>query len=636
MRNVVDDFKIDLRTYGRQLDAKVKVNDIDFDSDNLNYIKPAFNTSLFKTIMHQVEIDSKVLMSTDTKINIKLGIKLNEKNYKYIDLGTYYVKTCERQEDTNSYRVIAYTRMKDAMIDYDLEITEKIPVRDYLIRMCQRLGWNTDNIPATFINSTKLIDPTLHVGINYTFRDVLDEIATISCSFLLFKDDGFYLMYLTETDANIDESYLDEDNITIGEKYFINSLVFSRAEESDNIYRKDDYSISLNGLHEYRISDCQLLSTNDRVDYIDEMFNYLKTLEFYIFDIQSKGILFLEACDIFNLVLNEVKYKTILLNDEINIEDGLKENLYLDEPEETETEYKYADSTDKKINQTYILVDKQNQKITQLVNQTTEHEEKITQHEQTIDGMKDTIVSRDEITEQINELKQTIEGLNQTLTQGGGDNIFYYAKEFWTGNTEEDVANLEEYTDTDIQQNSVSGMGYTINKGWSKQKVQVKNDNYVISLKYKKLVDLATGYILLNGTRYDLTETNWAELVIKEKIDTNVVDLEIYSDTDGAFKIFDLMGNVGTEKQIWMQNPNETRTDTVSIGKGIQVNSSAMNTYTRIDADGNRTFNSATGEVVMEATDKGVSAKEVKADAGQIGGIFIQEIDGQTWISSLL
>ncbi len=636
MRNVVDDFKIDLRTYGRQLDAKVKVNDIDFDSDNLNYIKPAFNTSLFKTIMHQVEIDSRVLMITDTKINIKLGIKLNEKNYKYIDLGTYYVKTCERQEDTNSYRVIAYTRMKDAMIDYDLEITEKIPVRDYLIRMCQRLGWNTDNIPATFINSTKLIDPTLHVGINYTFRDVLDEIATISCSFLLFKDDGFYLMYLTETDANIDESYLDEDNITIGEKYFINSLVFSRAEESDNIYRKDDDSITSNGLHEYRISDCQLLSTNDRVDYMDEMFNYLKTLEFYIFDIQSKGILFLEACDVFNLVLNGVAYKTILLNDEINIEDGLKENLYLDEPEETETEYKYADSTDKKINQTYILVDKQNQKITQLVNQTTEHEEKITQHEQTIDGMKDTIVSRDEITEQINELKQTIEGLNQTLTQSGGNNVFYYAKEFWTGNTEEDAANLEEYTDTDIQQNSVSGMGYTINKGWSKQKVQVKNDNYVISLKYKKLVDLATGYILLNGTRYDLTEANWAELVIKEKIDTNVVDLEIYSDTNGAFEIFDLMGHVGTEKQIWMQNPNETRTDTVSIGKGIQVNSSAMNTYTRIDADGNRTFNSATGEVVMEATDKGVSAKEVKANAGQIGGIFIQEIDGQTWISSLL
>lgn len=257
-----------------------------------------------------------------------------------------------------------------------------------------------------------------------------------------------------------------------------------------------------------------------------------------------------------------------------------------------------------------------------------------------IEGLGETlelIVSNNRtLNDKINQVDISLSGIKNSLTQGGGNNIFYYAKEFWTGNTEEDAANLEEYTDTDIQQNSVSGIGYVINQGISKQKVQVKNDNYVISLKYKKLVDLATGYILLNGTQYDLAETNWTELVIKEKIDTNVVDLEIYSDTDGAFEIFDLMGNVGPEKQIWMQNPNETRTDTVSIGKGIQVNSSAMNTYTRIDADGNRTFNSATGEVVMEATDKGVSAKEVKADAGQIGGIFIQEIDEQTWISSLL
>lgn len=391
MRNVTDNFKIDLRTYGRQLDAKIKVNDIDFNSDNLNYIKPYFNTSLFKTIMQQVEIDSKVLMITDAKINISLGVKLNEKSYEYINLGTYYVKSCERKEDTNSYRILAYTKMKEAMTDNDLTLVEKIPVRDYLIKICQRLGWNTDNIPATFINSTKLIDPTLHTGIGYTFRDILDELATITCSFLLFQGEDFYLKYLTEVDTNIDESYLDEDNITIGEKYIINSLVFSRAEESDNIYRKDDISITTNGLHEYRISDCQLLSTNHRADYIDEMFDYLKTLEFYIFDVQSKGILFLEVCDMFNLVLNGVTYKTILLNDEIDIEDGLKEKLYTDEPEETETEYKYADSTDKKINQTYILVDKQNQKITQLAQESSEHEEKLTQQEQDINSIKQNV-----------------------------------------------------------------------------------------------------------------------------------------------------------------------------------------------------------------------------------------------------
>lgn len=408
MKNVTDIFKIDLRTFGRQLDPKIKVNDVDFDADNFNYIKPAFYTTLFKTIMHQVEIDSKVYMPSNTKLNIKLGIKVNEKNYEYVKFGTYYVETCERQEDTNSYRIMAYTKIKESMIDYDLKIIEKITLRDYLIKICQRLGWNTENIPATFINSTKLVDPTLHTGIKYTFRDALDEIAIISCSHLLFKDDDFYLIYLNQTDADIDESYLDEDNITIGEKYFINSLVFSRVEESDNIYRKDDSNIALNGLHEYRISDCQLLSTNDRADYIDEMFNYLKTLEFYIFDIQSKGILFLEACDIFKLVLNGITYPTVLLNDEINIEDGLTESLYMDEPEETETEYKYADNTDKKINQTNFMVDKQNKKIEGLIKQIGDRSEKATTITADIDGINSKV-------ENIEDVTNTVEGI-KTIT----------------------------------------------------------------------------------------------------------------------------------------------------------------------------------------------------------------------------
>ena len=413
MINVDDNFKIDIRTYGRQFDVKLKANNIDVDSDNLNYIKPSFNTTLFKTVMHQIEIDSKVYMPNKTKITGKIGVKVNEKNYNYIDLNTYYVKGCERQEDTNSYRILAYTKMQEAMIDSELELTEKLTVRNYLLVVCQKLNWNTDNIPETFINSDKLVDPTLHIGIGYTYRDILDEIATITCSFLLFKGENLYLIYSTETNQNIDESYLDEDNITIGKKYIINSLVFSRAEESDNIYKKDDESIATNGLHEYKISDNQLLSTNDRSNYIEEMFEYLKTLSFYTFDIQSKGILFLEVCDIFNFVLNEVTYKAILLNNEIELDDGLVEKLYTDEPEETETEYKYADSTDKKINQTYILVDKQNQKITQLAEQTTEHETKLTQQEQDINGIKTKV-------ENTAEYKRETDGVSEIHIKDAG------------------------------------------------------------------------------------------------------------------------------------------------------------------------------------------------------------------------
>ena len=391
MRNVTSQFKEDIRTYGRQLDFKIKVNEVEEDLDNFNSVKPSFNANLFKTIMQSVKIDSKNAVAKKSKIEISVGIKVNEPTYEYIKYNPYTVKSCIRNEDTNSYEIDAYDKMLDAMIDYDLELTTKLKVREYLIKICQRLGWDIKNIPATFINSEKLVDPTLHRDIGYTFRDALDEIATITCSALLFIEEEFYLLYPVETNENIDETYLDEDNITIGEKYFINSLVFSRAEESDNIYRKNADNIEINGLHEYRISDNQLLSTNDRDLYIDEMWNYLKTFGFYTFDVKSKGILFLEAYDRFNLKLSGNVYSVILLNNEISFDDGIEETLYMDAPKETETDYKCADNTDRRINQAYILVDKQNLKIEQLTNKSTEHEEKIAKAEQDIEGFKQNV-----------------------------------------------------------------------------------------------------------------------------------------------------------------------------------------------------------------------------------------------------
>ena len=417
MKNISNDFKIDIRTYGRQLDFKIKINNVEDDIDNFNYLKPAFHADLFKTVMHELEIDSKNKLEKKMKINIKSGIKLNEPVYEYISYNTYSIEKCERQEDTNSYISLAYDKMVEAMIDYDLELTEKIPLREYLIKVCQRLGWETNHIPTNFINSKKMVDPNLHKGIKYSFRDALDEIATLSCSALLFINDEFYLLYPVVTNEVIDESYLDEDSITIGEKYFINSLVFSRAEESDNIYRKDDTSIRENGLHEFRIADNQLLSTNDRNLYIEEMWNYLKDFEFYPFDVKSKGILFLEPYDKFSFFLNGITYPTLLLNSEVAFDDGISEYIYAEEPIETETDYKCADTTDRRINQTYILVDKQNQKITQLASQSTEHEEKLAQQEIDINGLKQSVSNTV-------DYKREVEGVTEIhLEDAGAANI---------------------------------------------------------------------------------------------------------------------------------------------------------------------------------------------------------------------
>lgn len=430
MKQVSNNFKDFIRTYGRQFDHKLKINDIDISPDDIYYLKPKFNISLFKTVMKSLEIDYKYNIASNSKINLKSGAKLNDNPYEYIEYGNYYsIKDSTLNEDTNSYTNILYDKMVESMIDYDLQINELITVREYLLKICNRLSWNTDNIPAQFINSTKLVNPMLHQDIGYTFRDVLDEIATITFSFFLFKNDSFYMIYPSLSNEIIDESYLDEDKISINEKVFFNSLVFSRAEDSDSIYRKDFESIEINGLHEYKISDNQLLSTNDRDNFIDEMFNYLKTFEFYSFDIQSKGIFFLDPCDMFNFKLSGKLYKVLLLNDEISFEDGAEEYLYTDAPEETVTDYKSADLTDKKINQAYILVDKQNQKITQLTNNVSEYGEKLAQVEQTVDEISQKV-------ENIEEFSRETTGIDEILLENTakGKNLILNLKIY--GNTD--------------------------------------------------------------------------------------------------------------------------------------------------------------------------------------------------------
>lgn len=242
---------------------------------------------------------------------------------------------------------------------------------------------------------------------------MLDELATITGSFIYFKGDIPHLKYITDTNETIDETYLCQDDVIVGKKYFINSLVFSRAEESDNICKKDDTSITQNGLHEFRISDNQILSTLERDTFIDELFNYLKTLEFYIFDVKSTGIMWFEVADKFTISAHNNTYPVVLLNDEITVDQDIEEHLFSDEPEETQTKYKYADKTDRRINQAYILVDKQNLKITQLTEETTENTQKLTKVEQDVNG----------ITSKVSSVEQSVENITNTQGEAEGKNI---------------------------------------------------------------------------------------------------------------------------------------------------------------------------------------------------------------------
>lgn len=377
-------FKDNICLFGRQLDSQIEYtlgNDtVVLTSEDLNSVSPHYEGGILKSVMRQLDIDSNVLIPEKTEIQYKFGCVIGEDEngliYEYLDMGTYIVQTVEKKEDTDSYTITCYDKMLLSMIDYeDLGITYPISIRDYTNAICTKLGLTFKNVTDTFANYNKEIPNELYLDVNgkslgYTFRDVLDEIAQVTASTICINetDNTLEIRYINETDDVIDEEYLKDINVKFGKKFGpINSIVLSRSGESDNVFLQDEESIEENGLCEIKIVDNQIMNDNNRSDYLADILNTLNGLEYCENDFTSTGICYYNLCDKYNVQIGTEIYPCIMFNDDIEVTQGLKELIYTDIPEQSETEYKHASKTDRQISQVYIIVKKNQAEIESVV-----------------------------------------------------------------------------------------------------------------------------------------------------------------------------------------------------------------------------------------------------------------------------
>lgn len=233
---------------------------------------------------------------------------------------------------------------------------------------------NTDRIVQLIPNNVSYI----YVAVNYNNRSTMTSSIIDDLEIMVEHNNTRTEPYEDYDEATsnsseqeieeIDEEYLKDINVNFGEKFGpINSVVLSRSANSDNIVLTDDESIETNGLCEMKISDNQILNFNNRDEYLEEIFEKLNGIEFYLNDYKSTGITYLELCDRYNVKIEGNTYSCVMFNDEILVTQGLEENVYVERPEASETDYTKTDKTDRKINQAYIIVDKQNQEINAVV-----------------------------------------------------------------------------------------------------------------------------------------------------------------------------------------------------------------------------------------------------------------------------
>lgn len=432
-------FKEAINEYGKQITASFTYRGVIYNDEQIISMNPHYEGSLLKTVMKclNIELDGELLEETSAIVGLaiagkavagigevaddntikspKFGVKApGDTDYSYIEYGTYLIKKTERDEDSKNISIECYDLMLQSMIPYDLALdySQGVTVKDFLDAICDRLGWAKGY--TTFYNCDVLIDEEKYDRSD-TFRDVLDDIAEVAGGMIGFVDDALTVIYPTRSGEVIDEESLK--SLTIGKKYGpINSVVLSRTPQEDNIYRQDTYSIEKNGLTEIRIENNQIIDTH-REDFMDGICNALYGLSFELYELESFGIGYLNFGEFFTIkTADGVEHKALMLCDDLQITQGVKEESKLEEPSATATDYSAASETDKTLRKTILRVDKQENQITALVSETTTMYGDVAGLKSSVTNLSEIVMTPEEVEVKIST---AVEGIDSVTTSTG-------------------------------------------------------------------------------------------------------------------------------------------------------------------------------------------------------------------------
>ena len=409
MKTHSQDFKDNICLLGKQQEVKITYTENNEErvltGEDINNATPHYIADLLKSVMKELDLDSNVDIPVNTEINFQYGLLVGEQ-YEYLDFGNYIVYSSEKQEDLLSYKIKCYDKLIYSMKPYEsIGITYPTTIRSYTNALCNYLGLTFASVETDFTNYNKTIPNELYLDsqgndLGYTFRDVLDELAQVTGSVICVNNnDELEIRYINNTNDTIDEEYLKDINVNFGEKYgSINTVVLSRSADADKISLSNPSNLPDDEKIAIEIKDNQIMNFNNRDEFLPALLNRLYGTEYYLNDFTSTGIVYYDLMDKYNVQIGENTYNCLMLNNEVNIDQGLEEQIHTDMPETSDTDYLKTDKTDRRINQTYLIVDKQNQRIDSVVTNVTEQNDKISQITQTVDELNSKISDISDIT----------------------------------------------------------------------------------------------------------------------------------------------------------------------------------------------------------------------------------------------
>lgn len=614
----------------------------DFTIDKGCYVDSSIIGTIYVEKINANLIGSYGINLENEDIKVQVGIKYDDHTTEYIDLGKYKVEK-PKDEATNNYStVIAYSDLLnklDSTYECNLDFTIEKTFLDLYNDLCNNLGLISKT--TSFTNDNLILKGNPFAN-GETNRMVLQSIEKASCTFAQINSETneIELCWLSQNeepdytfDLN-DYSTLNGGKIVYGP---INSLVIKMSDVDDeNVSISDDESIAQNGEHQLVISEDYLLYTPElRQQAINAIWNKVHNLTYVDCELETHyGKPFLKIGDKIRVYKDEENYfDTYVLTHQFKYDGSFYSKITSPVLTAQQVATKQDISLGELLKLTKIQVNKIAGEIIIIAQQSDENTENISQLSITSGDIALNISSLEENIKNTNQTIMNVQnGMTNTFTTSGGNNILrntdlaestYEGYIAWEGSLNKQD-NIE----------AVNGISILLQDGSATQIDEVPNGQYVLGFNYNKLLELSTASILINGTEYVLEDYGSFEQVFE--VTTNSINIEFKSDANDSYEIYDLRANVGSVLLPYSQNPNEVRSNTVTIGEGIRIKSDIQNTETTIDADGQRVINASTKEIVQQSTDEGGWFKKIVVEGdSEITGLSIKRVGRQVHINGL-
>lgn len=347
----------------------------------------------------------------DREFELYLGVDLEDGTTEYIKYGTFIVQKPEDDQvnDNTSFEALDY--MIKLNLPWVDRMTYPCTLKELFDDLVAQSGLSTK--VTSFLNQNFIVENNQFEE-GTTRRDVLKAIAQIAFNWARIDEDNDIVMDFEKKDEVAETLTADNYyNLKKQDMYGpINVIILRNSQvEGENVTIRDEKSIAQYGETELVISDNPFAYTQSKRAKLIEAGRILFGLTYIPMSMDMIGYMYLNCKDKIKATnLNNETFETYLLNHTIEYTGTISDSMEAPAATKTETKYQFTPQMIEALKHTELLVDKANQRITELIEKQTDFSNELTKQEASLSGISQQV-------SKIYDFKKSVKGINEIVLE---------------------------------------------------------------------------------------------------------------------------------------------------------------------------------------------------------------------------